>query len=86
MLGRRRPIDGTLIDLAVLKLTAEKLHQKAEVDKQARLARAERSARVTRSDGGDDDDGGTRPTSAAKRANHAAKKAADGAAAPGGKP
>ena len=51
MLGRRRPIDGTLVDPAVLKFTGERLHQKAEVDKQARLARAERSARFTRSDG-----------------------------------
>ena len=81
MLGRRRPIDGTLIDPAVLKFTGERLHQKAEVDKQARLARAEKSARFTRSDAGDDDEAEPRPSRASKRAAFAAKKADKGAVA-----
>ena len=84
MLGRRRPVDGTLIDPAVLKFTGERLHQKAEVDKQARLARAERSARFTRTDGGDEDDQATRPNKPDRRAAQAAKKAAAAAAKGGG--
>ena len=76
MLGRRRPVDGTLIDPAVLKFTGERLHQKAEVDKQARRARAERSARFTRTDGGDEDDQAARPSKPDRRAAQAAKKAA----------
>ena len=85
MLGRRRPIDGTLIDPAVVKFTGERFHQKADVDKQNRLARAERSARFTRSDRGSDDDGDSRPTRAATHASAASKKAAAGAAALGAK-
>ena len=87
MLGRRRPIDGTLIDPAVLKFTGERMHQKAEVDKQARLARAEKSARFSRQDVADDDDGEARsgrPARADKRAKAAASKAAAAAAASGG--
>ena len=85
MLGRCRPLDGTLIDLAVLNFTGERLHQKAEIDKQARLARAERSARFTSGDAGDDAEDGERPTRADKRAAAAAKKSGAGAPAPGAK-
>ena len=86
MFGRRRPIDGTLIDPAVLKFTGERMHQKAEVDKQARLARAEKSARFSRQDIADDEDGagGGRPSRADKRAKAVAAKAAAAAGASGG--
>ena len=80
MLGWKRPVDGTLIDPAVLKFTSERLHQKAEVDKQARLARAERSARSTRTDNGGDEDDQSRPTKSDRKAAQAAKKAAAAAA------
>ena len=87
MLGRRRPIDGTLIDPAILKFTGERMHQKTEVDKQARLARAEKSARFNRQGGGEDDDDdeprASRLTRSDKKAKAAAAEAA-GAAGPGG--
>ena len=86
MLGRRRPLDVTLIDPAVIKFTGERLHQKAEVDNQARLARAERSARLTGSERGDDDGDDKHPSPADKRAAASAKKAGVAAKAEGAKP
>ena len=88
MLGQRWPVDGTLIDPAGLPLTGEEVHQIAEVDKQARLAKAGEWARFTRADGGGANDAGDeRLSRAPKRKTVAAtrKAAFAGALGAGGK-
>ena len=85
--GQGDAADGTIIDPANVKYTAERLHAESEVAKQSRLARAEKAARGK---GGaqpnaDDDDGGADLRPAQKKKGKAKGRRGGGAPTDGGR-